>query len=272
MLLKSDNLSVFKKAELLSISRNSYYYEAKETGCYLNDDFISDAKIANEISELWIKYPFYGYRKICASLQNLGYQIGVKKVRRIMKQMSLSAIYPKKTSITNNGDYKYPYLLKKLDIERANQVWQIDITYLKLGIGFAYLTALIDVYSRFVVSWKISNIMDTEFCISVLNLGLSKAKPDIINSDQGSQFTSKDWVSSLSNADIKISMDGKGCWVDNVYIERFWRSFKYENFFINPVDNLKELRTNAKKFIDFYNYKRPHQSLEYLTPDKYYNG
>lgn len=185
------------------------------------------------------------------------------------------AIYAKpRTIFTNKKEvvYKHPYLLKDLPISQVNQVWSTDITYIKMPKGFVYLTALIDIYSRYVVSWKLSISMDTEFCLSVLNKGLERYKPEIINSDQGSQFTSNDWINSLKSNDIKISMDGVGRWADNIFIERFWRTLKQEQIYINPSDNIAELKQQIDSFIEFYNYQRPHQALKYLTPSQVFFG
>ncbi len=190
-----------------------------------------------------------------------------------MRLMGIQAIYPKKkTTIINQADYKYPYLLGSIEIIKPNQAWATDITYIKTPMGFVYLTALIDWFSRFIVSWKISISMTTEFCIDILTKGIRTYKPEIINTDQGSQFTSKEWVSKLKDNNIKISMDGKGRWVDNVRMERFWRTVKQEQIYINPPDSISELKQGVNKFIKFYNYQRPHQSLKYKTPSQiYYN-
>ena len=192
-----------------------------------------------------------------------------------MRLMNLKAIYAKPRTIFTNKKAiicKYPYLLKNLPINHANQVWSTDITYIKMPKGFVYLTALIDIYSRFIVSWKLSISMDTEFCLSVLNKGLEQYKPKIINSDQGSQFTSNDWINSLQKNDIGISMDGVGRWADNIYIERFWRTLKQEQIYINPSANISELKQQIDSFIKFYNHQRPHQSLKYQTPSQVFYG
>lgn len=191
-----------------------------------------------------------------------------------MRLINLQAIYPKKkTTIINKKDYKYPYLLNDIKIIKPNQAWATDITYIKTPAGFVYLTALIDLFSRFIVSWKLSISMTTEFCLDILTKGINTyKKPEIINTDQGSQYTSNEWTKKLKNNNIKISMDGKGRWVDNVLMERFWRTIKQEQIYINPPDNIVELKQQINKFIKFYNYQRPHQSLKYRTPSQvYYN-
>ena len=240
----------------------------------IGNNHVNDSNIANEISELWSKYCFFGYRKITAILrQEKGYNINHKKVLRLMKQMGLQAIYARpKTTMPNKEHIKYPYLLRDLTINKVNQVWSTDITYIKMPKGFVYLTALIDLFSRFIVSWKISITMDTEFCLIMLNQALKLGKPDIINTDQGSQFTSNEWIKKILANNIKVSMDGIGRWVDNVYIERFWRTAKQEEIYINPSDNITELKERINQFIDFYNYQRPHQSLDYCTPSQIYYG
>ena len=221
----------------------------------------------NEIRDIWDKHPFYGYRKITASLKDAGYQINHKRVQRLMQLSGIQAIYAKpKTSIKSAKNKVYPYLLKQLDINHAHQVWQVDITYLRYSSGFMYLTALIDVYSRYVVGWSLSNTLDTDSCIDALNNALKYGKPDIINSDQGCQFTSEKWIQQLLEKDIKVSMTGKGRCLDNVYIERFWRSFKQEAFYLNDYRYVAELNLAISAYVRFYNDERLHQSLKYLRP------
>ena len=190
-----------------------------------------------------------------------------------MRSLGLQAIYAKpRTTIINKNHQKFPYLLRDLEINQVNQVWSVDITYIKTPRGFVYLVALIDIFSRFVVSTKLSISMDTEFCLEILAKALKQSHPKIINSDQGSQFTSNEWVNSLTENNIQISMDGVGRWADNIYIERFWRTIKQEEIYINPSNNLTDLNNQIIKFIDFYNYQRPHQSLKYLTPSQVFYG
>ena len=239
--------------------------------------------IANEIKEIWAKYSFFGYRKITAILNNKIAQndqnksqkkkINHKKVLRLMQKLGLQAIYAKpRTTIVNKDHKKFPYLLKNLEIAKPNQVWAVDITYIKTPQGFVYLVALIDVFSRFIVSSKLSIALDTEPCLEILRQGLRRATPQIINSDQGCQFTSNNWVNSLIQKNIQISMDSVGRWADNIYIERFWRTIKQEEIYINPSNNLQELRNQIDRFIKFYNYQRPHQALKYKTPSQvFYN-
>ncbi len=226
----------------------------------------------NAIREIWERYPFYGYRRITKELrENSGIKVNRKRVQRLMVWGGIQAIYPgPNTSRRNKLHAVHPYLLRDMSITRANQVWMVDITYLRMPNGFMYLVALIDVHSRYVVSWSLSNTLDTEFCLDALKSGLAEAKPEIINSDQGCQFTSEDWIHYLREWDIKISMTGKGRCLDNVYIERFWRSFKREEFYLNEYGSVKELRKAISAYIEFYNRKRWHQSLDYKTPASIY--
>lgn len=248
---------------MLNINRSNCYYRS-------NSQEVND--ICNEIYELWLKYSFFGYRRITAVLRRRGYNINRKKVLRLMNLMGISAIYPKPRTTMINKEYKYPYLLKDLAIIAPNQVWSSDITYIKMPKGFVYLTALIDIFSRFILSWKLSISMTTQFCLDILKKALKINNPTIINTDQGSQFTSSDWIDALKGNNIEISMDGKGRWIDNIYIERFWRTVKQEEVYINPPSNIAQLRQGIDNFINFYNYQRPHQSLDYKTPSQIYFG
>lgn len=259
-------LSVRQQCALLQIARSGAYYVPATPS--------DESAIANEIHELWLEKPIYGYRKITRQLQRNGYQINHKRVLRIMQEIGLQAIYPKpKTSNANTAHKKYPYLLEGLAITQANQVWATDITYIKLPVGFVYLVALIDLYSRYCVGWTLVNSMADEHCCDMLRNTLEKGiQPEIINTDQGVQFTSTAWVGLVESQGIKVSMDGKGRWADNVYIERFWRTIKYEYIFLHAFETLPELRTAIKQFIDEYNHERLHQSLDYATPAEVYRG
>lgn len=251
---------------MLGVNRSNLYYKPR--------NFAAITDLCNEIYELWQSCQFFGYRRITEILRvQKGYNINSKRVLRLMRLIGIQALYPRrKTTIVNKRDYKYPYLLRDIKINKPNKVWSTDITYIKTPSGFVYLVALIDWFSRFVVSWKLSISMHSEYCINVLDSAVNKhqIKPEIINSDQGSQFTSNDWIDALKKHGIAISMDSKGRWVDNVMIERFWRTAKYEHIYINPPDSIEQLRQGLKKFIDFYNYQRPHQSLGYRTPSQVY--
>jgi putative transposase len=263
----NSKLSIQKQCDLLSISRSSFYYKS------IKEEDI-DNWLMNEIYEIWMKYPFYGYRRITAILNKSGYHVNNKKIRRIMSLMDLQAIYPKKKTTFTNKEHKiYPYLLRDLIINKSDQVWATDISYIKMSKGFVYLVALIDLFSRKIINWQLSITMEKEFCIEMLETALiSNKKPEIINSDQGSQFTSNEWIKVLINNNIKVSMDGKGRCIDNILMERFWRSIKQEEIYIKPCDSVTEIRENIKKYINFYNQERPHQSLDYQTPDEVYFG
>ena len=228
--------------------------------------------LINLIRDIWLKHVFYGYRKIKAILWlEHGYLVNGKRVLRLMQAAGIQAVYPKpRLSKNDSKNKKYPYLLRELDIIKNNQVWQVDITYLKLGTRFVYLVALIDVYSRYIAGWSLSFTLDTENCLDALFNALKIGIPEIINSDQGCQFTSELWVKVIADKNILISMDGKGRCKDNIYIERFWRSIKYEAYYLNEYSNFTELYCGIKEYIEFYNEQRPHQSLGYLRPRDIY--
>lgn len=236
-----------------------YYRESED-----KENFI----LSNRIVEIFSKYPIYGYRRITAILNREGVSANHKRVQRLMNEMNLHAIYPRpNTSKKDKNSAVFPYLLGNLLINRPHQVWQVDITYLRTKHGFMYLVALIDVYSRMAVGYRLSNSLCTDSCKSALDDAICKyGAPHIINSDQGSQFTSEAWVKKLSYHKIKISMTGKGRCIDNVYIERLWRAFKYEGSYLYQWNSIEALKVNIPLWINWYNFKRPHQSLDYLTP------
>lgn len=236
-----------------------------------NPPSVDDIELLNMIRDIWTKYPFYGYRRITKELQADGLKVNRKRISRLMGIGGIQAIYPgPNTSRRNKLHAVHPYLLRDMKITAPNEVWMVDITYLRMQKGFMYLVALIDVHSRYIVGWSLSNTLETDFCIDALRQGLYYSTPSIINSDQGSQFTSDDWISFLREFDIKISMTGKGRCTDNIYIERFWRSFKREEFYLNEYDSVKDLKRAIKVYIEFYNNKRWHQSLGYKTPASVY--
>lgn len=257
-------ISIRKQCVLLGVFRSNIYYCSKEPE--------DESVLANEIHEIWLAMPMYGYRKITKELQRREYNINHKRVRRMMHDMCIMAIYPKpKTSIGNAQHKKYPYLLRDVKIVCIDQVWETDITYIKLPSGFVYLIAIIDVYSRFIISWSISITLEITFCLEVLAAALQKGRrPDVLNTDQGVQFTSLEWVRMVEDADIKVSMDGIGRWADNIFIERFWRTAKYECVLLYSFKTVKEARKIIGEFIEIYNGKRLHQSLGYLTPEEVY--
>lgn len=252
---------------MLGVNRSTLYYKEKL-------EEIDDIDLLNAIREAWERCPFYGYRRITKELRAKGAKVNRKRVQRLMAWGGIQAIHPgPNTSRRNKLHAVHPYLLRDLSITHANQAWMVDITYLRMPSGFMYLVALIDVYSRYVVGWSLSNTLETGFCIDALNLGLELAIPEIINSDQGCQFTSDDWVNFLRDQGIKVSMTGKGRCTDNIYIERFWRSFKREEFYLNEYESVNELKKAIRAYMQFYNHQRWHQSLDYKTPaDVYFGG
>lgn len=260
----SQELSVRHQCTLLVVNRANHYYQPLVPSK-------ANVLLMNEIQELWLRHPFYGYRRITQALKALGYEVNRKRVQRLMQVMNMQAIYPKpNTSIRNKKHDVYPYLLGEIAITQANQAWQVDITYLRHKGSFMYLVALIDVHSRYVVSWSLSNTLHTDFCLEALEAGIKHGIPGIINQDQGCQFTSREWINALQTAGISISMTGKGRCHDNIFIERFWRSVKYEEVYLNDYESVKELKAAIGSYIEFYNHKRFHQSLDYKTPAEVY--
>ena len=259
-------ISVRRKCQLLKLNRSGLYCKSK--GIVTGDD----VELMNEIRDIYMKHTFYGYRKIHATLLQNAHQHNRKKTQRLMQLAGLKAVCPyKKQKRLKNAMHKvYPYLLKDLVINRPNQVWQVDITYIKIKGGFVYLVCLIDVYSRRIMGWNLSPFLDTDSCIQSLNNAMLQAKPEILNSDQGCQFKSEAWCKLLILKNIQISMDGKGRWADNVYIERLWRTIKYELIYLHQFENIDELRNAISKYVLFYNSSRPHQALRYRTPDQVY--
>jgi putative transposase len=219
------------------------------------------------IDEEYTRAPYYGSRRMKIALKEHGWEVNRKRVQRLMQRMGLEGICPRrKLSAPAPGHRIYPYLLRRLKIVRANQVWSTDITYIRLRGGFVYLVAIMDWYSRYVLSWEVSITLDTSFCVSALNSALKDAKPEIFNSDQGAQFTSEDFTSLLRNHEIKISMDGRGRALDNVFVERLWWSVKYEDVYIKDYRDVPDAIANLNSYFWRYNFKRPHQSLDYQTP------
>lgn len=227
----------------------------------------------NEIDRIYTSRPFYGSPRITAELRRQGYRVNHKRIERLMRIMGLQAIFPgRNLSRPDKGNKIYPYLLKGLDITRCDQVWSSDITYIPLYSGFAYMTAVIDWLSRYVLSWEISNTLDTSFCLSALERALRQGKPEIFNTDQGSQFTSNAYTSAIVNKEIRMSMDSRGRALDNIFIERLWRSLKYEDIYLKGYSSMPELINGVDNYIKFYNFERPHQSLGYKTPAEVYNN
>ena len=273
---QADNktISFNRQLELLSVSKTAYYYEPVEP--FSKEE---DIGLLDTIDKIYTKYPYYGHRRVHQLLLRLGYVIGRKMVRKAMKFMGIKALYPKpRTTIANLAHKKYPYLLNafknnnnQVIIEKPNQVWSTDITYIKLEKGFAYLAAIIDWNTKKILSWKLSNSMDVSLTSSVLKEALScYPKPEIVNTDQGSQYTAKEHINILVQNGISISMDAKGRSIDNIVIERFWRSLKYEDVYLKNYNTMKEARAGIGKYIELYNKERLHSALDYDTPDEVY--
>jgi len=230
-------------------------------------------KLMEMIDRQYLKTPFYGSRKMVIYLTNEGYFVNRKRVQRLMRLMNIQAIYPKPNLSKNRREHKiYPYLLKGVSIDRPNFVWSTDITYIPVRHGFLYLVAIIDWYSRYVLSWRLSNTLDVTFCIDALEEALEKGCPEVFNSDQGSQFTSNEFTEMLLSKEIKISMDGRGRVFDNIFIERLWRTVKYEDIYLKGYETGKDVKEGLSAYFPFYNNERFHQALEYRTPEEvHYN-
>lgn len=254
------SISIARQCELLGLSRSSYYYEpATESE--------ENLRYMRLIDEQFLRTPFYGVPRMREYLQGLGYQVNKKRISRLYQIMDLRTIYPKpRTTIMNKEHEIYPYLLNNVKITEPNQVWSTDITYIPMNKGFMYLVAVMDWYSRYVLSWRLSNSMEVGFCLEVLDDALQFGTPKIFNTDQGSQFTSKEFTGKLKSAQVQISMDGKGRAIDNVFIERLWRSVKYEYVYINSPSTGKEIYDGMNKYFSFYNNERKHQGLGYKIP------
>lgn len=264
---KDHDLSIRQQCDALSIHRSGLYYSPR-------GEKAENLKIMRIMDEHYLEHPTEGVIRMRDMLLAMGFVVNHKRVRRLLRLMGLMAIYPKK-NLSKLGLKKYihPYLLKGLDISRPNQVWSIDITYIPMKNGFMYLTAIIDVYSRYIVGWGLSNTLEAEASLSVLKQAIKDhGKPEIINSDQGSQFTCEQWVEYLKKNDIKISMDGKGRAIDNIFIERFWRSLKYDHVYIYPASDGIELYQGIKKHINYYNHELPHQGIDHRVPVKLYRS
>jgi putative transposase len=258
------SISITRQCELLGLGRSSYYFER-------NGESAKNLELMRLIDVLYTDSPCFGSRKMQAMLVRQGHNVNRKRVQRLMRLMGIEAIYQKpRTTVENREHRKFPYLLRGLAIERPNQVWSTDITYIRLRGGFMYLSAIMDCFSRYVLSWQLSNSLDTSFCIETLETALATATPDIHNSDQGCQYTSEDYTKVLKDAGIDISMDGRGRAMDNIYIERLWRSLKYEEVYLHDYENPLAARAGIGQYLRFYNEVRPHQSLDYSTPAEVY--
>lgn len=261
-LIEADHaeLSVRRQCELLGLSRASYYYEAAT-------ETPENLHLMRVMDEQYLQTPFYGYLRMTAHLRRTGLPVNPKRIRRLMRLMGLVALYPKpKTTVPNPDHRVYPYLLRGLTIVRPNQVWSADITYLPMLQGFMYLVAVIDWYSRYVLAWQLSNTLDGAFCRMALHDALTQGTPDIFNTDQGAQFTAHAFTSAVEAAGSRMSMDGKGRALDNIFIERLWRSVKYEDVYLQDYATVPFLDAGLHHYFTFYNTQRPHQNLNYRTP------
>jgi len=264
---KGCELSITQQCQLLGLNRSGVYYEPA-------GESAENLEIMRLIDEQYTETPFYGSRRMAAVLsRHLGRSINRKRTQRLMRLMGIEALYPRShTSKRNQEHEKFPYLLNGVTIQAPNHVWSTDITYVRMTRGYLYLVAIIDWYSRYVISWELSNTLDNSFCISALNKALKYSKPDIFNSDQGSQFTSKDFTKILKENNIRISMDGKGRVFDNIFVERLWRSLKYEEVYLKNYESVPEAVDSIQSYWLFYNHKRLHQALGYHTPAEVHFG
>jgi putative transposase len=248
------------------LSRSSLYYKP-------DGEAAEDLRLMRLIDERYTARPFYGSRRMTIWLNERGEGVNRKRVRRLMRVMGLEAIYPKpRLSLAGKGHRIYPYLLRGVKVERRDQVWSTDITYVPMASGFMYLAAVIDWYSRYVLAWRLSNTLDGSFCVEMLEEALKGGRPEVFNTDQGVQFTAEAFTGRLERAGVAVSMDGRGRALDNVFVERLWRSVKYENIYIQSYDTVPGLHRGLARYFAFYNDERPHQSLDYRTPAADYRG
>ena len=260
------SLSVVRQCKLLGVSRSTVYYQPVGAS-------LEELELMKLIDRQYLERPFYGSRRMAAWLRGRGYGINRKRVRRLMGGMGLKAIYRRpRTSMPGTGHKVYPYLLRGMKITRPNQVWAADITYIPMARGFLYLVAIMDWYSRYVLSWRLSNTMTADFCLDALEEALSQGTPDIFNTDQGAQFTSEAFVGLLERQGIRVSMDGRGSYLDNLFVERLWRTVKYEEVYLKAYAGGREAKAGLDAYFRFYNTQRPHQALEYQTPAEVYTS
>lgn len=261
---KHPSISVRRQCELIGLSRASYYREP-------SGESAENLALMRRIDEQYTECPFYGSRRITAWLVRQGYAVNRKRVQRLLRIMGLEAIYPKpKLSLTGRGHSIYPYLLRNVSIERVGQVWSADITYVPLPSGFMYLVATIDWFSRYVLAWRLSNTLDGSFCQDMLDEALRSGHPEVFNTDQGVQFTASAWIDRVQSSGAAVSMDGRGRCLDNVFVERLWRSVKYENVYLHCYESVTELERGLRAYFQFYNEARLHQALGYRTPAEIY--
>lgn len=265
MIDRNHDLPVVRQCQILELARSTAYYTPKPTSA-------ADLALMRRMDELHLELPFAGSRMLRDLLRNEGQPVGRKRIRRLMRQMGIEALYRKPNTSRRHAAHPiYPYLLRNLSIERSNHVWATDITYIPMRRGFVYLVAIIDWYSRRVLAWRLSNTLTTDFCIEALQEAITRyGAPEIFNTDQGSQFTSSDFTGQLKAHGIRISMDGKGCWRDNVFVERLWRTIKYDEVYLKAYESVSHAKANLGQFITFYNSRRPHQTFAGKTPDMIY--
>jgi len=263
-IMSDDVFSICQQCSLLDLPRSTYYYEPQPVS-------ERDLKIMRIIDEIYIDFPYYGARKMSRALKRRGYKVGRKHAGTLMARMGISAIIPKRYfSKPNPAHKKYPYLLRGVPINRIDQVWSADITYIRLKQGFVYLTAIMDWYSRYVISWRLSTTLDSHFCCEALSEALNQGHPEIFNTDQGAQFTCKDFTNILNDAEVRISMDGRGRAFDNVFVERLWRNLKYEEVYRTEYYDVSDCYRGIKEYFRKYNQERLHEALDYRTPEEVY--
>jgi putative transposase len=267
MIDRTDKLPIKRQCEILELSRSGIYYTPVPISA-------KDVELMRQIDEIHLLYPFYGSRKIRNELWAKGYDLGRDRVRRLMRRMGIEALYVKpRLSLAHPGHVKYPYLLRGLEITRANHVWATDITYIPMAKGFCYLVAIMDWTSRMVLAWRLSNTLESSFCVDALEEAIAKyGCPEIFNTDQGSQFTGEAFTNALRSKGIAISMDGKGRWMDNVFIERLWKSVKYEDIYLKGYGSMAEVKKGLAAYFTFYNKKRWHQNFDRKTPSMVYSA
>ena len=265
MIDRHHRLSVSRQCQVLGLPRSTAYYQPVPVS-------VEELALMRRIDELHLEIPSAGSRTLRTFLKNDGHRLGRQRVRRLMRKMGLEAIYRKPNLSRRHAAHPiYPYLLRHLRIDRSNQVWATDITYIPMRRGFVYLVAIMDWYSRRVLAWRLSNTLSTDFCVEALEEAIARyGTPEIFNTDQGSQFTSVEFTDVLKTHGIRISMDGKGCWRDNVFVERLWRTVKYEEVYLKAYDTVSAAKASLATFFDYYNRRRPHQSLDDETPDAIY--
>lgn len=263
---ENEHLSIAKQCEFLGLARSTYYHEAA-------GESEESLRLMRLIDEQFLERPFFGSRRMTQWLIRQGWEVNRKRVQRLMRLMGLEAIYPKRSTSKSCPHHRvYPYLLRNVSIDRPDHVWSADITYVPLARGFMYLVAVLDWHSRFVLAWELSNTLDSDFCVVVLERALARRRPEIFNTDQGAQFTSQAFTGVLAAQGVAISMDGRGRALDNVFIERLWRTVKYENIYLRGYETAGELERGLSSFFEFYCYERPHMALNYQTPWEVYSA